>query len=348
VTCRDSWHLRRLGVTNQTVSRVSVIIAAYNAASTIAATLDSVIAQTFTNFEIICVDDGSTDRTRAILGEYSDRVRVVHQANSGPAAARNHGARLSSGEYLAFLDADDLWMPTMLERTVAALDADPSLTLVYCNASVSDSEGVSIGTALTGKGFDHAPSLNELLTQLWPLMPSAALVRRDAYDRCGGYRDELRGASFRFEDVDFWIRMREVGPFKYLPEELIVWRFAWFPRELKKLPDYSKALHVFEAFLQEHYGVSAMPLVDARARAPRSILAHIGLKALRDGDRPRARAAFARAIQVDRYRLKNYLRWLRTFLPYRLAQSLSGAGSRTAPSAEPIRISEDKPGSLGI
>ncbi len=316
------------------MSRVSVIIPAYNAESTIAATVDSVLGQTFSDFEIICIDDGSTDRTKAILAEYSDRVRVVAQPNSGPAAARNRGARLSSGDYLAFLDADDIWMPNMLERTVAALDADPSLTLAYCNAAIADSEGVALGTALIGKGFDHPPSLNELLTQLWPIMPSAALVRRSAYEKCRGYRDELRGASFRFEDVDFWIRMREQGPFEYLSEELVVWRFAWFPRELKKLPDYSKALHVFEAFVQERYGVSAAPLVRARTRAPRSILAHIGLKALRDGDRARARAAFARAIQVDRYRLKNYLRWFRTFLPHRLAQSLSGGGSRGARSGK--------------
>ncbi len=314
------------------MSRVSVIIPAYNAESTIAATVDSVLGQTFSDFEIICVDDGSTDRTKAILAGYSDRVRVVDQPNSGPAAARNHGARVSSGKYLAFLDADDIWLPNMLERTVAAFDADPSLALVYCNAAIADSEGAALGTALIGKGFDHSPSLHELLTQLWPIMPSAAVVRRSAYEKCRGYRDELRGASFRFEDVDFWIRMREQGPFKYLPEELLVWRFAWFPRELKKLPDYSKALHVFEAFIQEHYGVSAAPLVRARTRAPRSILAHIGLKALRDGDRARARAAFARAIQVDRYRLKNYLRWFRTFLPQRLAKSLSGGGSRSARS----------------
>jgi glycosyltransferase involved in cell wall biosynthesis len=316
------------------VSRVSVIIPAYNAAATTAATVDSVLGQTFSDFEIICVDDGSTDRTKAVLAgysaKYSDRLRLADQANNGPAAARNHGARLSSGEYLAFLDADDIWMPNFLERTVAALDADPALALVYCNASLADSEGVDLGAALIGQGVDHAPSLNELLTQLWPIMPSAALVRRTAYDHGHGYRDELRGASFRFEDVDFWIRMREQGPFKFIPEELIVWRFAWFPRELKKLPDYSKALHVFEAYLQQHYGVSAVPLVEARSRAPRSILAHIGLKALRDGDRPRARAAFARAIQVDRYRFKNYLRWLRTFLPHRLAQSLSGGSSRGA------------------
>jgi len=290
--------------------------------------VDSVLAQTLQDLEIICVDDGSTDRTLSIVKNYGDRVRLLEQANSGPAAARNHGARNSSGDYLAFLDADDVWMPQFLERGVAALDADPALSLVYCNAALADSEGVALDTLLVGKSFDHPPSLHELLTRLWPIMPSAALVRRSAYDKCGGYRDELRGASFRFEDVDFWIKLREQGPFGYIDEPLIMWRFAWFPRQLKRLPDYSKALHVFEAYLQERYGVSAAPLVDARMRAPRSILATIGLKALRDGDRPRARAAFTRAIRVDPYRLKNYLRWMRTWLPHRLAQSLSGGNSR--------------------
>lgn len=312
--------------------RVSVIIPAYNAAATIAGTVDSVLAQTFQDFEIICVDDGSTDATLAIVQQYGSRVRLIEQPNSGPAAARNNGARHSSGEYLAFLDADDVWMPAFLERSIAALDADPALSLVYCNCALADSEGVAIDTTLVGAGFDHPPSIHELLTRLWPIMPSAAIVRRAAYDACGGYRDALKGASFRFEDVDFWIKMRERGAFGYLADPLITWRFAWFPRQLKRLPDYSKALHVFEAYLQERYGVSAAPLVEARARAPRSILATIGLKALRDGDRPRARAAFARAIRVDPWRLKNYLRWIRTFLPHRLAQSLSGGSSRRARS----------------
>jgi len=318
------------------VPRVSVIIPAYNAAATIAGTLDSVIGQTFQDFEIICVDDGSTDRTRAIVEQYArdcgDRVKLGEQANSGPAAGRNNGARHSTGEYLAFLDADDVWTAPMLERTVAVLDADPLLSLVYCNAALADSEGVALDTSLVGKGFDHPPSIHELLTRLWPIMPSAALVRRSGYEKCGGYRDELRGASFRFEDVDFWIKMREQGPFGYIAEPLVIWRFAWFPKQLKRLPDYSKALHVFEAYLQERYGVSAAPLVNARTRAPRSILATIGLKALRDGDRRRARAAFARAIRVDPYRFKNYLRWMRTFLPDRLAQNLSGKSSRRARS----------------
>lgn len=299
-------------------------------------TMDSVLGQTFRDFEIICVDDGSTDETCAIVEQYAqdygERLRLIKQANSGPAAARNNGARHSTGEYLAFLDADDSWSAKMLERTVAALDADAALSLVYCNASLVDSEGAALDTTLVGKGFDHPPSLNELLTRLWPIMPSAALVRRAAYEKCGGYRDELRGASFRFEDVDFWIKMREQRPFGYIAEPLVVWRFALFPRQFKRLPDYSKALHIFEAYLNERYGVSAAPLVKARTRAPRSILATIGLKALQDGDRKRARAAFARAIRIDPWRLKNYLRWMRTFLPYRLARSLTGGGSRRARS----------------
>jgi glycosyltransferase involved in cell wall biosynthesis len=312
--------------------RVSVIVPAYNAAATIAGTLDGILGQNFQDFETICVDDGSSDRTRSIVEGYAARVRLIEQANSGPAAARNNGARNSSGEYLAFLDADDVWMPQFLERTVAVLDAEPALSLVYSNCAVADSEGVAIDTALIGKGYDHAPSLNELLTRLWPIMPSAVLVRRSAYEKCGGYRDDLRGASFRFEDVDFWIKMRELGPFAYIDEPLITWRFALFPAQLKRLPDYSKALGIFEEYMHTRYGVSAEPLVAARTRAPRSILATIGLKALRDGDSTRARAAFARAIRVDPYRFKNYLRWTRTFLPIKLAHSLSGGSSRRARS----------------
>ncbi len=310
-----------------------MIIPAYNAATTIAQTIEGALGQTFRDLEIIVVDDGSTDRTREIVAGFGKQVRLIEQHNNGPAAARNAGARLASGEYLAFLDADDLWRPTMLQRAVAALDADPSATLVFFNALVADSEGVELGTSLVGKGFDHAPTLHELLTKLWPIMPSAAVVRRGAYEKCGGYRDELKGASFRFEDVDFWIRMREQGPFVYVAEPVVVWRFAWFPGRLKRLPDYSKALHVFEKHLKEHYGVSAEPLVAARMRAPRSILANIGLKALRDGDRARARAAFSCAIKVDPYRFKNYLRWMRTCLPHSLAQRLSGAGNRAAKGA---------------
>ncbi|HVN64122.1 MAG TPA: glycosyltransferase family A protein [Candidatus Binataceae bacterium] len=317
------------------MARVSIIIPAYNAEATIAATIESALKQSHRDLEVVCVDDGSSDRTREIAAAFAPRVRLIEQPNSGPAAARNAGARVTSGDYLAFLDADDLWEPRMLERCVTALDSNPSATLAFCNAEIADSEGARLGSVLAGRGFDHAPSLAELLSQMWPIMVSTAVMRRGAYEKCGGWSEELRGASFRFEDTDFWIRLRGQGPFIYLNELLAVWRFALFPAQLKKLPDYSKAPHVFERSLKERYGVSAEPIVRARMRAPRSILANIGLKALRAGDRTRARAAFALAIRIDPYRLKNYMRWLRTFLPRILVIRLSGAGGRATHDSRP-------------
>src|ERR1700678_3044149 len=153
---------------------------------------------TFTNLPALLLDDNHPDHTRLLMRKAkvaigAGHVRLLEQPNSGPAAGRNNGARHSSGEYLAFLDADDIWAPQFLERSVAALDGDPAQSLVYCNCALADSEGVALDTSLVGKGFDHAPSLNELLTRLWPIMPSAALVRRSAYDACGGYRDALKG-----------------------------------------------------------------------------------------------------------------------------------------------------------
>jgi len=105
---------------------VSVIIPAYNATAFLGETLDSVLAQTYPNLEIIVVDDGSTDDTPDLLGSYGDRIRVLRQANSGQATARNHGAREAHGELLAFLDSDDLWDPDKIARQVELLDRFPT------------------------------------------------------------------------------------------------------------------------------------------------------------------------------------------------------------------------------
>ncbi|MBE3604183.1 glycosyltransferase family 2 protein, partial [bacterium] len=101
------------------MARVSAVIPVYNGAATIARAVASVLAQRYDGaVETIVVDDGSTDSTRAILAGFGDHIRTIHQPNRGPAAARNVGARLAAGEYLAFLDADDEWMPEKLARTV--------------------------------------------------------------------------------------------------------------------------------------------------------------------------------------------------------------------------------------
>ncbi|HUO05424.1 MAG TPA: glycosyltransferase [Candidatus Binataceae bacterium] len=302
--------------------RVSVIIPVYNSEKTIAAAIDSVLGQTYRDFEIIAVDDGSADSSREILGRYQDRVKILAQKNRGPSAARNYGVRESAGEYLAFLDADDRWYPTMLATMVEVLDAASDCVLAYSDLSLIDSEGRPLDTTLVGDR--GAPTVEDMLRQLWPIMPSAVVMRRRAFDRAGGFPEPLTS----FEDVYFWLLVREIGPMLYVPEVLGEWRFAHFPNPLKAGGGQEFAGQMFDHMLRERYGVSGLTHVEARRRAPRSILGFIGLHALKEGDRARARRAFARAIEFDRYRVKNYLRYIRTFLPAPLASALGGKGGQ--------------------
>lgn len=301
--------------------RVSVIVPVFNAEQTASRAVESVLNQSYRDFEIIAVDDGSTDRSAAVLARYDGQVNVVRQANLGPSAARNAGVRNASGEYLAFLDADDWWRPGMLGRTVPHLDRDPDCVLVYCDLEMADSEGHELRTLVGGSA--DAPSLSDMLESLWPILPSGVLIRRSAYERVGGFPEELTA----FEDVYLWLRLRERGHFQHVAEPLAVWRFALFPDSLKAGGGQKAAGQVFCSMVRARYSASGEPHIDARERAPRTILAYIGLRALADGDKLRARRAFIRALQVDPLRARNYLRLLRTFLPASVARALSGASN---------------------
>jgi hypothetical protein len=124
--------------------------------------------------------------------------------------------------------------------------------------------------------------------------------------------------------VIFWLRVREEGAFCYLPECLVKWRFSLYPTALKIGWRTPEAPITFDRILRERYGIGADRLLAERARANRSILGYIGLRALRDGDRTAAREAFRRALQIDPLRVKNLLRYLRTYLPLAMVRALSG------------------------
>src|SRR5579863_3179830 len=300
---------------------VSVVIPAYNAAVTIAEAVDSALAQTLPPLEIIVVNDGSTDSTARILEAYGDRIRIISQANAGLSCARNAALRIARGDYIAFLDADDLWAPQMLARTVPFLDNDPDCALVFTDLALIDSNGRTLNTSLVGESA-HAPTLAQMLTRLWPIMPSAVVMRRSVLDRFGGFCEEFR--TYGYEDAWCWMRAREHGHFHYVAEPLVMWRFSLFPHPLKTGGGSPESARIFTRLVRERYGVSAEPLIRSRHRAPRSILGYIGLTALRDGDAGLARMAFRRALTIDPFRLRNYLRFMRTFLPHGLARALSG------------------------
>lgn len=310
--------------------RVSVLIPVFNGRETVGEAIDSVMAQSFRDFEAIVIDDGSTDGTRARLEEYAHCIRLLKQPNGGIAAARNAGLRVATGEYVALLDCDDAWEPALLEQAVATLDADLGCVLVYTNVAVTDSNGRALNTSLVGPLMARAPELNQMLDQLWPIMPSAVVMRRWALETVGGFCEEFRGLGY--EDAYCWMRVRELGPFKYIPETLVRWRFSPYPRPLKKFGAHPEAARTFGRLVRERWGKDIRPLVQSRVRASRSLLAYIGLMELRDGHSKAARAAFRRALYHDPWRFKNYLRLMRTYLPAAVARTLGGrtAGASTS------------------
>jgi glycosyltransferase involved in cell wall biosynthesis len=306
--------------------RITVVIPVFNSARTVEETIDSALAQTFGDFEIVAVDDGSTDTSAAVLAQYASRIRIVSQPNRGLSAARNAGVKAGQGELLAFLDADDAWQPDYLARMADALDKDPGCVLAYADLRIVDSEGRELSAAIEDARIGRPPELREMFERLWPIMPSAVVMRRAAFERIGGFPEQFRGLGY--EDVYMWMRARELGRFAYVAEPLVRWRFSLFPEPLKRGGKEREAAALFLGMVRERWGVDADALVRARERAPRSILGYIGLRALGDGDRTTARRAFARALRYDPLRVKNYLRYARTFLPAPMARALSGR-SRT-------------------
>jgi glycosyltransferase involved in cell wall biosynthesis len=199
------------------VPRVSVIIAAYNAQSYIDETVRSVLAQTHPAVEIIVVDDGSTDGTIERLAAFGDRIKLHQQANGGAAAARNAGARKATGEWIAFLDADDLWLPRKLECELMAADAP----LVYTNRYNIGERGElpevqsDVTQMLEGDVFVELMLRGNFITS------SSVMLRREVFEQLGGFYEGLS----RAEDYDMWLRVAERHPVRYCHEPLVRYRF---------------------------------------------------------------------------------------------------------------------------
>jgi GT2 family glycosyltransferase len=203
--------------------RVSVLVAAYNAEATIEQALRSVVAQTFTDWEVIVGDDRSTDATADVAGAIDPRIRVVRaERNRGHAApTRNMAARHATGDLLAFLDGDDRWEPAYLETLVRAKDSTPGAAVIACDALLADEDGVPDGRTYLGElGTRPGPvSLDDLLRGN-PVYASA-LIDRAAFARVGGLDEALRGT----DDYDLWIRIAESGgDILVLPQALAVYR----------------------------------------------------------------------------------------------------------------------------
>jgi glycosyltransferase involved in cell wall biosynthesis len=200
---------------------VSVVIPAYNSAAFLAEALDSVLGQTRAIGEVVVVDDGSTDQTPAVAASYeSAGVRYVRQQNNGPSEARNTGIRETSGDLVAFLDADDIWLPDKVEKQVGYLEAHPEVDLVSgdlwfwrVDANVR---------RLMKTGFRHGSNpKHEVAVRNVVGNTSAVMVRRVALEAVGGFDPALRYG----EDWDLWIRLVERSGVGFLHQPVIVYRW---------------------------------------------------------------------------------------------------------------------------
>ena len=199
---------------------ISVIIPTYNYGRFISDAIRSVLAQTYRPLETIVVDDGSTDGTEEVVGLFGDAVTYIRQSNAGVCAARNHGVERSSGELIAFLDADDVWEPSKLERQSSKFDRD-DIGLVHSGMREFDGEtGHTIRLHLDGAEDDAALSL-----LLWEGIPvnvsgSAVMVSRKAFDAVGGFDTQMKVG----EDWDFCYRIARQFKVGFVPEPLVNYR----------------------------------------------------------------------------------------------------------------------------
>lgn len=202
--------------------KVSVIIPCYNASATIRETLKSIKEQTFKDYEVIIVNDGSTDDTDNILTSYAEQLngllKIITQTNQGQTVAKNVGIRNSKGQFIAFLDSDDLWAPEKLEYQLAYMESRPHVGLCYTEGILINEKGDKIGKvnclpSYRGNCFDKLLIKNDIVA-------SSVMIKREILDRVGLFDEDFKAC----ENWDMWIRISKVSQIEYIDRPLTYYR----------------------------------------------------------------------------------------------------------------------------
>ena len=313
---------------------VSVVIPAFNSADSIAATIASVLAQTYRPLEIIVVDDGSTDDTLAVAQAISPAARVWRQANAGPASARNRGIREARGELLAFLDADDGWLPEKLALQVPLLLERPEVGLVHTDVTFFDPHSDREWSADVGRaqfvGHCTAAFLNHNR-----VLASSVLMRRALLEQTGLFDEQFVGT----EDYDLWLRLSRLCEFAYLDLPLVRYRF-----QAGSLSSHSDRMRAGEL------GVVRKALATMQSEAKpgtwagwepsrvrlrlRDLNWDLGYAAYEAGDYPRARQYLRDCLRQSPLHVHAAALWLASWLPRSLLSRLRFWKSRLSAKQE--------------
>jgi glycosyltransferase involved in cell wall biosynthesis len=291
-------HSSRLEAHEDLTTKFSIIIPTYNRSNVIGEALDSVSAQTFQNYEVIVVDDGSTDDTCEALKPYADRIRYFKQLNKGPAAARNRGVVESRGEYIAFLDSDDLWYFDKLAQVAEAVQDHPEAGLFYSDFrlvnKLHNHSRIQRCKHIVGNAYYQLLLFNFIGT-------STVVVKRGCFDICGLFCEALFGP----EDWDLWIRIARKFPIVHIPATLV----EHVQQSCGSVSASPEALEASRRVIER--ALAANPRLGRRQRA--QIEARLcykeGVRYLQRGKREESLAHFSDAIRSNPLFLRSYFYW---------------------------------------
>ena len=278
---------------------VSVVIPLYNAAEVIGETIQSALAQTWTDREILVIDDGSTDGSAEVVKTFGDQVRYYAFENGGVAKARNRGIALARGRYIALLDHDDLWAPTKLERQVEVLEAHPEVGLVITRIAHLERNGQPMLKFPTGPSSEFY----QLFVKGFGPTPSVAMIRRSIIDKAGGFDERFDSAGL--DDHEFWPRIAQHCEIVLIDERLT------FHRHRVVKPAHVELRHrvLLNKILLEQFGHDPEKrryLMMEKA----AYLADMGKWHIQMGDRSGGRACLKEALNLC---LREALSWKTTW-----------------------------------
>jgi glycosyltransferase involved in cell wall biosynthesis len=318
---------------------ISVIIPSYNSARFVLQAVQSALKQTYSRVEVIVVDDGSTDDTRERLVPQNGRIRYVYQSNGGPSKARNRGIDEAQGDLIAFLDADDQWLPEKLQKQWKNLQANPDACLVHTDLyRLYEPNGTIVHKYRDRKQFSGY-CYHEFF---WgnAVVTSSVLVTRRCLEEIGGFDEKIWRAST--EDLDLWLRIARHFPLSYVDEPLVLYR-----------EHPTNASHNERIMLEDRYYVLAKAL-----QADRTLWQALGRDRIRHlmselafgagyanvdaGDLRRARHYFRIALKYAPQRMKTWAFWTSTFLPPGPRQKLRLVKQRLMNRPGGVEVSVDR------
>ncbi|TYS59867.1 glycosyltransferase [Sutcliffiella horikoshii] len=286
---------------------VSVIIPCFNSEKWIIETIDSVLNQTYSNIEIIVVDDGSTDNTKDVISNYSKRIKYIYQQNKGPSVARNLGIKKSKGKYVAFLDSDDLWESNKLEKQVEFLENNQNIALVFSNVKVINEKGEYLYTHYNNIPKDKKEIITAFFLGKITMNTPTIVAHKKAIQKVGGFQEHLPVRE------DHFLLMNMVDNFNiyHFKEPLVKRRIN--EGSLSSVVDPDKVFHMLESFVT--ISMKEFPYLEKYKRNIYSkINISLGTSYWKSGNYKNSKVFIIKSIRLNPLRIRYYLFLLLVFL----------------------------------